>query len=63
MIQDRTNEIAELRVRVTRIGEYLHLDAKRAEVANLEAKAAEPGFWDDSSSAQGIMSSAAGLRD
>ena len=63
MIQDRTNDIAELRVRVARIGEYLHLDAKRDEVASLEAKAAEPGFWDDSSAAQVIMSSAAGLRD
>ncbi len=52
-----------MRERIARIGEYLHLDAKRAEVATLEEKAAEPGFWDDPSSAQSIMSQAAGLRD
>ena len=47
----------------TRMAEYLHLDAKRAELAALEAKAAEPGFWDDQSSAQTVMAQAAGLRD
>ncbi|KAF0208990.1 MAG: peptide chain release factor [Actinobacteria bacterium] len=52
-----------MRERVVRISEYLHLDAKRAEVAALEVKAAEPGFWDDPNTAQGIMSQAAGLRD
>lgn len=63
MIEDRTQEIQAMRERVVRISEYLHLDAKRAEVAALEEKAAEPGFWDDPNSAQGIMSQAAGLRD
>ncbi len=52
-----------MRERVVRISEYLHLDAKRAEVASLEEKAAEQGFWDDSSSAQSVMTQAAGLRD
>ncbi|MGB4592750.1 MAG: peptide chain release factor 2 [Coriobacteriia bacterium] len=63
MIQDRSNDIATLRERVARIGEYLHLDAKRAEVAALEGKSSEPGFWDDPNSAQQVMSSAAGMRD
>ncbi len=52
-----------MRERVQRIGEYLHLDAKRDEVAKLEAQATEPGFWDDQSVAQGVMAKAAELRD
>ena len=38
MIENRATDIAELRDRIARIGEYLHLDAKRAEVAALEEK-------------------------
>jgi peptide chain release factor 2 len=63
MITDRTDEIAAARERVARIAEYLHLDAKRAEAEVLEAKAAEPGFWDDPASAQLVMAKASGLRD
>ncbi|PKQ37463.1 MAG: peptide chain release factor 2 [Actinobacteria bacterium HGW-Actinobacteria-1] len=63
MIEDRTQQIQAMRERVTRIGEYLHLDAKRAEVASLEELTMAPGFWDDPSSAQGVMSKAAELRD
>lgn len=63
MIEDRTSDIQVLRERVSHIAEYLHLDAKRAELAALEARAAEPGFWDDQSTAQQVMSQAAGLRD
>lgn len=63
MIQDRTQDITALRDRVDGMAAYLHLDAKRAEVAALEAKAAEQGFWDDPSAAQGVMSQLAGLRD
>ncbi len=63
MAEDRKTEIEVTRERVTRIGEYLHLDEKRAEVAALEAKAAEPGFWDDQAAAQSTMAKAAELRD
>lgn len=45
------------------MAEYLHVEAKRADLAALDAKAAEPGFWDDQSTAQSIMAQAAGLRD
>ncbi len=58
MIEDRTQEIQAKRERIWRIGEYLHLDSKRAE-SHAEEKAAEPGFWDHPSSAQSIMSQAA----
>ena len=63
MIEDRTDQIIAMRERVQRIGEYLHLDAKRADVAVLEAKASEPDFWDDQARAQSIMAKAAELRD
>ena len=60
MIENRTPEIAALRERVGQMAEYLHLDAKRAELAALEAKTAEPGFWDDQSTAQAVMAQAVG---
>ena len=63
MIQDRSADIAALKARVDKMGEYLHVEAKRAEIAELEAKAAEPGFWDDQAAAQRIMARAADLRD
>lgn len=63
MIQDRSAQIAELKVRVEQMAQYLHLDAKRLEVATLEAKASEQGFWDDPAAAQAIMSTVSGLKD
>ncbi|MBC7266100.1 MAG: peptide chain release factor 2 [Coriobacteriia bacterium] len=63
IIEDRSSDIAELRQRLERIAEYLHLDAKRDEIAKLEAQAAEPGFWDDAKAAQTVMAKAAALRD
>jgi len=63
MIQDRTTDISELLQRVERMRDYLHVDAKRAEIASLEEKAAQPGFWDDQSVAQATMAALSGLRD
>ncbi|MDA3937210.1 MAG: peptide chain release factor 2 [Actinomycetota bacterium] len=63
MIDDRTQDIANLRTRVERMGEYLRLDAKTSQIAELEAKTAEPGFWDDQQVAQGIMANVSALRD
>jgi peptide chain release factor 2 len=63
VIEDRSADITAAKARVTRIGEYLHLDAKRADVAALEEKSAEPGLWDDPAAAQILMAKVAGLRD
>lgn len=63
MVENRAIDIDALRKRAEGMGEYLHLDAKRAELAGLEARAAEPGFWDDQSTAQSVMGQASGLRD
>lgn len=62
MIENRTSDIAALSDRVSAMAEYLHVDAKRSELAKLEAKAAEPGFWDDQATAQRVMAQASGLR-
>ena len=48
-IENRSSEIASLRERVAQMCEYLRIDARRAELAKLEANAAKPGFWDDPS--------------
>ncbi len=63
MIEDRSSDIQSLRDRVTVIGQYLHLDAKRAELATLEERTTAPDFWDVQSTAQRVMAQAAGLRD
>jgi peptide chain release factor 2 len=63
MMENRASDISDLRSRAERMAEYLHVDSKRSELTALEAKAAEPGFWDDQSSAQTVMAQAAGIRD
>ncbi|HSQ22578.1 MAG TPA: peptide chain release factor 2 [Coriobacteriia bacterium] len=63
MIEDRTSDIETLRERVARIAEYLHIDAKRADLAALEERTTAPDFWDNQSSAQQVMAQASGLRD
>ncbi len=52
-----------MRARIEEMGEYLHLGLKRDEIAALEEKASEPGFWDDQAAAQKVMSRAADMRD
>ena len=63
MIQDRTQDIANLRTRVERMADYLHLDEKRAEIAALEERTADPGFWGDQAAAQATMAMLSGLKD
>ena len=44
-----------LAARLDEVEGYLHLDEKSARVASLEAKSAEPGFWDDADAARAVM--------
>ncbi|MDZ4179950.1 MAG: peptide chain release factor 2 [Coriobacteriia bacterium] len=62
MIQDRSNDIRAFAQRIERMGEYLHLDAKRDEAAALEETTVAPGFWDDQALAQTTMASLSALR-
>ncbi len=54
-------ELAAQRVADSR--SYLHIDDKTAELGNLDAKIASPGFWDDASHAQAVSKQASNLRD
>ncbi|PKQ14966.1 MAG: peptide chain release factor 2 [Actinobacteria bacterium HGW-Actinobacteria-7] len=63
MIENRSSDIDALKARVAGMAEYLHLEAKRGDLAALEAKTGEPDFWDDQSTAQAVMAQASGLRD
>lgn len=63
MIENRAQEISDLARRIERMGEYLHVDTKRVEVADLEEKSADPSLWDDAGLAQSLMSKLAQLRD
>ncbi len=63
MAENRTQEITALRERVQQMSEYLHIDARRVELAKLEATTAVPGFWDDQTVAQATMAQLSGIRD
>lgn len=63
MIEDLTPDIRALQERVTEIGSYLHLEAKRAELASLEERTTAPDFWEDQTLAQRVMAQVAALRD
>ncbi len=63
MIEDRIQHISAMQERLERIREYLHLDAKRGRVSELEQRAAEPDFWEDQAGAQSVMATLAELRD
>ncbi len=54
-------ELAAQRVADSR--SYLHIDDKTAELGNLDAQIASPGFWDDASHAQAVSKQASNLRD
>jgi len=55
VFDDVVKQADQTRLRYERLAEPMGLDAKRAEIARLEAMASEPGFWDDSSAAQAEM--------
>lgn len=47
--------IGALRDKLARVGGYLHIEERRIEIAEMEAKSAEPGFWDDAEAARAHM--------
>jgi peptide chain release factor 2 len=63
MIENRAADIGELRERVEQMSEYLHIDARRVELAKLEANTAKPDFWEDPALAQTTMAQISGIRD
>ena len=63
MADDRSSELGKLGERISEVGSYLHIDAKRDKLRELEKKTSEPGFWDDSMTAQSVTKEASDLRD
>ncbi|MBQ3301339.1 MAG: peptide chain release factor 2 [Eggerthellaceae bacterium] len=57
----KTIELAAQRVRDARA--FLHVDEKIAELEELDAQIASPGFWDDTAHAQTVSKKAGNLRD
>lgn len=47
--------IGALRDKLARVGGYLHIEERRIEIAEMEAKSAESGFWDDAEAARAHM--------
>ncbi|NPD31147.1 peptide chain release factor 2 [Eggerthellaceae bacterium zg-1084] len=64
MIEDIDSRLLDqLGARVSDAQGYLRIDERRAELAELDRKTAEPGFWDDVSRAQQLSKRAGALRD
>jgi len=51
------------RTRLAEVGSYLHVDARREDVARLEAESAAPGFWDDGDAARKVMEELSRAKD
>ena len=49
-------QLKELHVRVRTAEEVLGIEEKKSVIAKLETVTLEPGFWDDQSTAQQVMS-------
>lgn len=47
--------IDELASRLSEVEQYLHVDEKRMDVADLERQSAEPGFWDNADAARDLI--------
>lgn len=63
MVESHADELAKLSDRLGEVRRYLAIDQKRDAQGELEARAAEPGFWDDPAAAQEVMGDIARLRD
>ena len=55
VFDDVVKQADQARLRYERLAEPMGLDAKRAEIAKLEAMASEAGFWDNPAGAQAEM--------
>ncbi|HJB54950.1 MAG TPA: peptide chain release factor 2 [Candidatus Olsenella avistercoris] len=56
-------DLLALSERLEEVAGYLHIDEKRVKVAELEARSAEPGFWDDADEARSVMARLSAARD
>ncbi|MFU8794590.1 MAG: peptide chain release factor 2 [Dethiobacteria bacterium] len=63
MLKEYRDELAAQKERLDEMRVSLEFEVKLEELNESEAKSAEPGFWDDSNSAQEFMKKQGALRD
>ena len=56
-------DLDALSKRLEEVEGYLHIEEKRHEIGDLEARSVEPGFWDDADAARATMARLASARD
>ncbi len=56
-------DLDELAQRLEDARGFLHIDAKRDELARLDEQSAAPRFWDDAARASAVAKQASNLRD
>jgi peptide chain release factor 2 len=62
-MRDFTEPLADLRRRVDEARRYLRIDAARARLSELEARASRPDLWDDADAARQVTTELARVRD
>ena len=62
-MRDFSDELVELRRRLTESSKDLGLEAKRARLAELEKRASDPSLWDDPDEARKVTSELANVKD
>lgn len=63
MAELTSERLAALVARLEEVEGYLHVDESRATVLDLEARSAEPGFWDDPNAARQTMAHLSKAKD
>ena len=63
MPTDHSPTLREYAEKLTQVRNYLHLDAKRERLAQLQQQAGAPDLWDDAARAQKIMAELAAVED
>lgn len=63
MAETTRPDLEALAARLAEVEGYLHIDERRGQVADLEARSSEPGFWDDADAARATMARLAAARD
>lgn len=62
-MQNTKDRLLDLSSRIVQIVQGLKLEEKKKKLQELELESGNPGFWDDTQTAQGIMRQAGALRD
>jgi peptide chain release factor 2 len=62
-MRDFTDDLSALRKRIAEAHAYLHIDAQRERLVDLEADASKPGLWDDPDEARRVTTELSEVQD